>query len=371
MASAQVPWTLDVDSRPDGQVCRLSGELTRSGAQRFCTAAARVLKSKKPVHLDFRELTRMDSAGAAAVAQVMEIARSSGVSLTIGDVPPHIAATLDQIPAETGLPELKSESVLYRMGDWGGRAGRGTVNLLVFLSEAFAGTLRGLFSSKGRRKGSVIAEVVSLGADAVPVVAVIALLLGLILAFQAAYQLRTFGGAIYVANLVGVSALRELAPLMTAVVVSGRSGSAIAAEIGSMKVGEELDALEVMGIAPMRFLVTPRLLAVTLTQPLLTAMASLVTIAGGFVIAIYYLDLGFEAYLNQTLKALRLADLLNGLGKSVVFGWSIVLIGSYTGLRVKPSAEAVGKAATSAVVACIFALIIIDGVITTVTTLMR
>lgn len=370
MARADLPWTLETDHRPEGIVCRLSGELTRAGAQRFCTACARLLRSGTPLRLSLDGLTRMDGAGGAAVGQVIEMAASASVPLTVSEVPAHIAAALDRIPAQTDLPRVKTEGTLYRVGDWGGRAGQGTVSLLVFLSEAFAGTVKGLFSSRGRRKGSVFSEIVSLGADAVPVVAVIAMLLGLILAFQAAYQLRTFGGAIYVANLVGVSALRELAPLMTAVVVSGRSGSAIAAEIGSMKVGEELDALAVMGIEPTRFLVTPRLLAVTLTQPLLTAMASLVTIAGGFIIAMYYLDLGFEAYLNQTLKALRLEDLLNGLGKSVVFGWSIVLIGSYTGLRVKPSAEAVGRAATSAVVACIFALIVIDGIITTVTTLM-
>ena len=371
MAPAQLPWTLEVDGGPDIIGCRLSGELDRRSAHRFCAAMAKHLRLKKTVRLSLASLTRMDTAGAAALAQVLDMAARASVIVEVADVPPAIAGILDRLPARSELPSERTESALYRVGDWGNRTGRGMFDLLLFLSEAFVGTVKGLFSRKGRRRGSVVSEIVSLGADGVPVVAVIALLLGLILAFQAAYQLRTFGGAIFVANLVGVSTLREPGPLMTAVVVSGRSGSAIAAEIGTMKVGEELDALEVMGVEPVRFLVVPRLLAVTITQPLLTAMASLVTIAGGFIIAIYYLDLGFDAYMAQTLKALSLTDLLNGLGKSLTFGWCIVLIGSYTGLRIKPSAEAVGRAATTAVVACIFSLIVVDGIITTVTTLLR
>jgi phospholipid/cholesterol/gamma-HCH transport system permease protein len=350
--------------------CRLTGELTRESAPRIRRQLSRTMRPASRVELDLSGIRSIDSAGASLLATMADRAEAGGAALEFLHVPPTVARVLRQFPSSMKGGPVVKEPFLVRLGGWGENAAGGVVRVISFTADSFLAMLAGVLSRKGRRNGAVLGEIVNLGSDAVPVVTIIALLLGLILGFQAAYQLRTFGAAIYVANLVSVSALRELAPLMTAVVVSGRSGSAIAAEIGTMKVGEELAALEVMGIEPIRFLVAPRLMAVTLTQPFLSALASLVTIAGGMIIGVMYMGLGFDAYLNQTLKALQLGDLLHGLGKSVVFGWLIVLIGAYTGINVRHSAEAVGQAATRAVVSSIFALIVADGIITTVNTLL-
>ncbi len=364
-------WRLEIEDRGDLLLCRLGGAVNRFTAREFVRRTNALLKKKKNIEISLAGVEYIDSVGASALACLVDRAGVAGVSVGFMDIPDRVRNLLSEFPAvDEGVPVIR-EGWLLRLGSWGADKGNGFVNVLVFVAESFVAGVLGLFSRKGRRKGAVWDEIFTMGAEAVPVVAIIGALLGLILAFQASYQLRTFGAAIYVANLVGVSALRELAPLLTAVVVSGRTGSAIAAEIGTMKVGEELDALEVMGIEPVKYLVAPRMIAITVTQPFLTAIAALVTIAAGMAIGVFYMRLGFEAYLNQTMQALRLNDLVHGLGKSVVFGWLIVLIGSYTGLGVKPSAEAVGKAATRAVVASIFALIVADGLITTVNTLLR
>jgi phospholipid/cholesterol/gamma-HCH transport system permease protein len=367
------PTGCELHTEPHGDVlvCRVSGDLNRESAPAFFRRLKSAIKPGVSIQLDLSEVEAVDTAGASLLATISDRAAAGGGRLEFIHVPEHVATLLSQFPVKAAVRPAEKESILLRMGEWGAGTGSGVLRALTFTADVFVGMLAGVFFRRGRRKGSVFAEITSLGADAVPVVTVIAMLLGLILAFQAAYQLRTFGAAIYVANLVSVSALRELAPLMTAVVVSGRSGSAIAAEIGTMKVGEELAALEVMGIEPLRFLVVPRMIAVTLTQPFLTALASMITIAAGMAIGVLYMGLGFDAYLNQTMQALHLKDLVHGLSKSVVFGWLIVLIGSYTGLHVKHSAEAVGQAATRAVVASIFALIVADGLITTVNTLLR
>lgn len=365
-------WTFKIEDKGELLLVRVEGSLTRQTARDFVGRLETFIKKKrKNLEINLSGVEQIDSVGASAITGLLDQAATMGISISYVEVPHGVRSMLEGFPAVDEKISSERESLFLKLGAWGVEAGVGFVNSMAFVAEAFTGSLLGLFSRKGRRKGAVLNEVFSLGAEAVPVITVIGALLGLILAFQASYQLRTFGASIYVANLVGVSALRELAPLLTAVVVSGRSGSAIAAEIGSMKVGEELDALEVMGIEPIKYLVVPRMLAVTITQPVLTAIAAFITILAGMVIGVLYMKLGFDAYLNQTLQALQLKDLIHGLGKSVVFGWLIVLIGSYMGLRVKPSAEAVGQAATRAVVASIFALILVDGLVATVNTLLK
>jgi phospholipid/cholesterol/gamma-HCH transport system permease protein len=217
--------------------------------------------------------------------------------------------------------------------------------------------------------GATSTQAIRIGVDALPIVSLIAFLLGLIMAFQAAFQLRQFGANIFVANLVGISVVRELGPLMTAIVVAGRSGSAIAAELGTMVVGEEIDALRTMGINEIRFLVVPRVYAITITQPSLTLYANAVGVFGGFLIGVLYLDLSAAAYIQQTISALTLGDLAQGLSKSGVFAWVIVLIGCHCGLRITGGAEGVGRATTTSVVASIFSIIAVDSIFTTLSTL--
>lgn len=202
------------------------------------------------------------------------------------------------------------------------------------------------------------------GADAVPIVLLINFLVGFVMAFQGAVQLKQFGANIFVADLVGLALARELGPLMTAIIVCGRSGAAFAAELGSMKVAEEIDALRVMGFGPMRFLVLPRALALMIVLPMLTLIADLMGVLGGLTVGITSLDLTFVGYLYETQKAVRLWDVLSGLVKSVVFALVIALIACQQGLATSGGAEGVGRRTTSAVVTTLFTLILVDAAFT-------
>ena len=202
------------------------------------------------------------------------------------------------------------------------------------------------------------------GADAVPIVVVINFLVGLAMAYQAAEQLARFGANILVADLIGISVTRELGPLMTAILVSGRSGAAFAAELGSMQVNGEIDALRTMGFGPMRYLVVPRTLALIVVLPLLTVLADLAGMAGGLVVGVSNLDLTVRGYHFQTARVVSVWDVSSGLIKSVVFGLVISLIACQQGLATSGGAEGVGRRTTSAVVASLFALILIDALAT-------
>jgi phospholipid/cholesterol/gamma-HCH transport system permease protein len=198
------------------------------------------------------------------------------------------------------------------------------------------------------------------GSDAVPIVTILNFLQGAILAFQAAIQLRKFGANIFVADLVSVSICLEMGPLLTALIVSGRSGAAYAAHIGTMQVNEEIDALRVMAIDPIRYLVLPRIIAVAFVLPCLTLFADLVGVLGGCLVAVVSLDLTPLSFFNQVHKVLEVSDVAKGLVKSFVFGIEIAMIGCLRGFQVRGGAENVGRATTSAVVMCIFVLTVTD-----------
>jgi len=202
------------------------------------------------------------------------------------------------------------------------------------------------------------------GADGLPIVLVINFLVGLVTAFQAAVQLKQFGANIFVADLVGLSVTRELAPLMTAIIVAGRSGAAFSAELGTMRVSEEIDALRTLGLDPYGFLVFPRVIALALVLPLLTILADVVSIAGGLLVAMLGLDLTANAYLLETQKAVGLWDVFSGCLKTVFFGLNIALIACQRGLAARGGAEGVGRATTSAVVTSLFAIVVVDAIFT-------
>ena len=204
------------------------------------------------------------------------------------------------------------------------------------------------------------------GANAVPIVVLINFLVGFVMAFQGAVQLKQFGANIFVADLVGLSITRELGPLMTAIIVCGRSGAAFAAELGSMKVSEEIDALKTLGFGPIRYLVLPRALALMLVLPALTLLADLVGVLGGMCVGLLSLDLTVGGYLTETRKALAAWDVFSGVVKSVVFALAIALIACQQGFAATGGAEGVGRRTTSAVVSILFSLILIDAGFTVV-----
>jgi phospholipid/cholesterol/gamma-HCH transport system permease protein len=233
------------------------------------------------------------------------------------------------------------------------------------INEAFYWTLISPFRGKPIRVRASISEMVKAGYNSVPIVATISLFVGIILAMQAAYQLKKVGALIYVANLVGVSLTRELSPILTAIIVSGRSGSAFAAEIGSMKAAEEIDALITMGINPVRFLVTPKLIALMIMLPSLTIISDIIGIFGGFLLATTLLEVHPFNYYQQTINALLVKDIFTGLIKAWAFGIIITLVGAYQGFKVAGGAEEVGRRTTASVVASIFLVIMFDLFFTT------
>jgi phospholipid/cholesterol/gamma-HCH transport system permease protein len=254
-----------------------------------------------------------------------------------------------------------------RLNDTLGRTGRRLAVFFVHVDRMVRLTGRTLywiliapFKGKSIRWGATFVQMVRIGVESVPIVGVISFCVGLIIAMQAAYQLERFGAVIYVADLVGVTMCRELGPLITAIIISGRSGSAIAAEIGSMKVSEELDALQTMALNPVGFLVAPRMLAMMVVLPCLTVIADFVGIAGGFILAITNLKIAFIAYFNETAAALLASDFLTGLVKSFFFAIIIAQVGAYQGFNVQGGAEGVGRSTTSAVVTSIFLVILAD-----------
>jgi len=233
------------------------------------------------------------------------------------------------------------------------------------INEIFYWTLISPLKGKRIRFRSSISEMVKTGYNSVPIVSIISLFVGVILSLQAAYQLRRFGALIYVANLVGVSITRELGPILTAIIVAGRSGSSFAAEIGSMKAAEEIDALISMGINPVRFLVVPKLIALMVMLPALTIFADAIGIFGGFLLSITALGIHPYNYFQQTIQALLIKDILTGLTKAWAFGIVITIVGSYEGFKVEGGAEEVGRRTTASVVSSIFLVIIFDLFFTT------
>lgn len=248
---------------------------------------------------------------------------------------------------------------------------RYTGEALTFLGEctySFGRLLRGRCRFRRSDLGLFIQQS---GAQALPIVSLIAILIGMILAFVGAVQLRLFGAQAYVANLVGIAMLREMGAMMTAIIMAGRTGAAFAAQLGTMQVNEEVDALRTFGVIPMDYLVMPRMLALILMMPLLCIYADFLGIFGGFLVGTGMLDLSPAQYIEQTLRWLKFKDLMLGIGKSVIFGVIIASCGCYAGIQSGRSAAAVGEATTRAVVTAIVWIIVADGIFAVVTNVLR
>jgi phospholipid/cholesterol/gamma-HCH transport system permease protein len=244
----------------------------------------------------------------------------------------------------------------------GGFAYVGSLTMLA--GEAAYFTFVAPFHGKPLRLQRSISQAMEVGVRALPIISMITFFIGLILALQAAYELRRFGAMSYVASAVAMSMTRELGPLITAVMVIGRSGSAFAAEIGTMKVTEEIDALETMAIHPVGFLVAPKFVAMILMLPCLTIWANFMGILGGSLFGVWQADFTFDRYITASLDSLFLRDVITGLIKSVMFGITITAVGCYEGFSTGGGAEEVGRSTTKAVVMSIFLVILVDLIFT-------
>lgn len=307
----------------------------------------------------------IDSAGVALLDEIFEFNKTDAFfsdflrffsSNNITKINTFTTNSLGEAVQVTGVSFLES------IGDFFFRYIHKVFEMMVLTSDIFYWSVVALWNRRGQRKGSLTQQGVLIGVDALPIVSLLSFIIGLILSLQSAVQLRQFGADQFLANLLAVSLVREMSPLITAIIIAGRSGSAIASEIATMKVTEELDALKMMALNPIRYVVVPKFHAVTICMSLLVMFSIIVGILGGLIIAVTVLDLSPTAFLKTCIDVVSFKDLFITMIKSTVFAWQIVIIGSHYGFQVTGGAEGVGKATTQAVVASIFGVIIMDAI---------
>jgi phospholipid/cholesterol/gamma-HCH transport system permease protein len=357
-----------------GRIVRLKprGDFDVDHAEELHATLERLLEESgvERVVVDFAEVDKLDSAGIAVMSLASYRFGEVGKVLRVDSASDEQREALDLMPQFNGeLAEKYRPSFFESVGDAGLDGWEELKNYYDTLTDAIFSFVH-LFRGKFPPKNSITEQAVAIGVNAFPIIGLLSLLLGLIMAFQSAYQLKQFGANIYVANLVVISMVREFGPMMTGIMLAGRSGSAIAAELATMKVQEEIDALRTMGISPSRYLILPRMIAITFVTPALVLMSDIIGVFGGFLIGTMYLGLSPESYINQTLIAVNLGDVLNGLSKSLIFAWIIGTIACYSGINVQGGASGVGRATTRAVVSSIFMIIVADSIFTTLTTLL-
>ncbi|MBT8342855.1 MAG: STAS domain-containing protein [Desulfatitalea sp.] len=325
------------------------------------------VKHRRPrqVTVDLNRVTYFDDFGVLILAELRNWLDENQIPFRLVQPPVKAAEILtltnfDNMDLCAPLPRPKGNPMIVRLGDAAIRTADNVRHLVSFLGSVVLCMLHAARHPKSLRWGDILVLMQKTGVDAVPIVGLISFLLGLIMAFVSSLQLAQFGASIYVARLVALSMVSELGPIMTAIVVSGRSGSAFAAEIGSMRISDEIDALFTMGFSPTLFLAVPRIIAAVLVVPLLTLFSDLFAIIGGLVISVTMLDLTVSTYVDQTIKALDLFEFMWGLSKSVVFAALISWIACLRGFEVRGGSAEVGNAATSAVVSGIFLIILFD-----------
>jgi phospholipid/cholesterol/gamma-HCH transport system permease protein len=318
------------------------------------------------VAFDSRELTSWDSSVLTFLVEVSELCRQRGILMDREGLPvgvQKLLALAEAVPERKGARrEVTEASFLERVGTGTLGFADSTKEMLAFLGDMTV-TFLALLRMKARYRASDLFLLIQqCGAQALPIVTLISFLVGVILAFVGAVQLKQFGAQIYVADLVGIAMMREMGAMMTGIIMAGRTGAAFAAQLGTMKVTQEVDALTTAGFSPLEFLVLPRVMALILMMPLLCLYANFVGVIGGAVIGVGMLDLSWTTYFNETANAISLTDIAGGVFKASVYGVLIALSGCLRGLQCGNSSSAVGDAATSAVVTGIVAIVMACGI---------
>ena len=326
------------------------------------------LPSRTEAVADGARIEALDTAGAWVLHKLLMRLRGGDVVVTMSGLRPRFARLLDVVAQQVADQAGKSVAApsppltaFERIGRNAEEVLSQTVALLAFIGEsAFA--LAGYLKHPARfRWRTVLYNIRSAGIDALPIVGLLSFMLGIVVAYQGADQLRQYGANIFVADLVGLSMLREFAPLITAIIIAGRSGSAYAAQIGTMEVTEEIDAMRTLGIAPLDQLVLPKIIALVIALPLLTVFADFLGVFGGMIMAKAQLGVGYGEFLDRFVKAVSITAYMVGIGKAPVFAGIIAVVGCFQGFRTKGGADSVGRQTTRAVVQSIFLVIVTDG----------
>lgn len=332
--------------------------------------ANKILESNpdSPIVLNASNLTFIDISGVAFLSDLQTRFRSPGAEISIIGLNPSLAELVPPAPAESAPNIINRETRFFE------HVGYVTKDMLVyvgsvarFIKECVLVFKLGISRRKNVNWGTVSNIATRAGADAVPIIVLIGFLMGVIIAFEIGLVAQQFGAVLFVADGIGISMFRELGPLMTAIVFAGRTGAAFAAEIGTQKVNEEINALRTFGISPVEFLVIPRIYASILVLPLLTVLADIIGVFGGALVLLKF-DISFVQYYHQLLNSLSAWDLFFGLIKATTFGFIIAVIGCERGLATGQGSTSVGLAATSAVVSSIIWVVVIDGFFTVLLT---
>ncbi|MGD8981412.1 MAG: ABC transporter permease [Desulfobacterales bacterium] len=322
----------------------------------------------RKVAFDAKDLTQWDSSLLILLKKIKTLCSENSIFMDHEGLPKGAKRLLELATAVPEISDAKKvkehETFLYLVGAETVHFFRSAREMIAFIGGAFLAFIR-FFKGKARyRRTDLTMAIQECGAQALPIVSLISLLVGLILAFVGAIQLKMFGAQIYIANLVGIAMVRVMGAVMTGTIMAGRTGAAFAAQIGTMEVNEEIDALKTLGISPMEYLVLPRMLALVLMMPLLCLYADLMGILGGSIVAVGMFDINMFQYYIQTKGAVSLNDFWIGLFTSAVFGVLVALAGCLRGMQCGRSASDVGNAATSAVVTSIVSIIVATAVIT-------
>ncbi len=345
---------------------RLAGRISLDNRHLLAAKIKALLRHYAPHRLtvDLGGIEFLDSAGALLLVELEEVARTASLPcdfVRLSEASRRLLNLIDrQALAAPPLKALAPPGFLDQVGQITRTILHDFFALISFAGELLRALVQAFLHPQRVRWQYVLFYMKRVGVDALPILGMMSLLLGLVMAFMSSLQLKQLGATVFVSSLVAIAMVKELGPLLTAILVAGRSGSAFAAEIGTMMVNEEVDALVVMGFNPMHFLAAPKVLAAMVVVPLLSAYAILIGILGGIIVGVTLLDLTLFTYVNETRKAIDLFDLISSLFKSLVFAIIIAAVGCQRGFQVKGGAEAVGAFTTSAVVTGIFLIIVVD-----------
>jgi len=363
--------SLRVEPADDGVCLAFGGDwLVRGSLPTIDDVRRRFTQTPSPraVRFDTSALGRWDSGLVTRLIDLYRDAQAHSIRFDDGGLPEGarrlIALAFAVKPREGAARTQRKTPFVQMVGEGAQAAWQSGIDFVTFVGEATLSIGRFATGRAKYLKSDVLQHIEEAGANALPIVSLISVLIGMIFAFVGVTQLRAFGAGIYTANLVAVAMIREMAPIMTAIIMAGRTGAAYAAEIGTMKVNEEIDALTTLGINPIDFLVTPRMLALVLMIPALTMYASLMGIIGGAIVGLAMIDASFQQYVQQTISAVKLGDLFTGLLMCVVFGALVALAGCQQGIACGTSAMAVGQATTRAVVMGIVLIVVSASLLT-------
>lgn len=319
--------------------------------------------------IDGSQISALDTSGAWLLHRTINKINKLKLNITINGLRPEFNKLLKLVASCTTeqkklvKPKLR---ILANIGQRSWHALLSLLDILSFIGECTIVLLRSILQPHRIRWRPILRNVQTSGFEALPITGLLSFLMGFVIAYQGADQLQRFGANIFIVDLVGLSMLRELSPLLTAIIVAGRSGSAYAAQIGTMKVTEEIDALRTIGVGSIELLVLPKMLALIIALPLLTLYADITGILGGMLMAYTKLNISFDVFFNRIGNAVSLSSFLTGIGKAPIFAAIISLVGCYQGFQVKGSADSVGQQTTISVVQSIFLVILADAIFSVV-----